>query len=220
MKRFYYLFFFVTVLICAESNAQNKPAFWDDIQQFKHSDSISRPPKNGIVFIGSSSFTNWKELETVFKDYKAINRGFGGSTLAQANYYIADLVYPHEPKQVVIYSGENDIASDQITALQALDRFGAFFTNVRKRFPNAVVTYISIKNSPSRINYAATMTHANELIKNYLASYKNTSFVDVNSKMLTKNKELRPELFLEDMLHLNAAGYAIWIKEITPYLVR
>jgi len=220
MKRFYFLFLFVTILISAQSNAQNKPAFWDDIQQFKRQDSISKPPKNGIVFIGSSSFTNWKELETVFKDYNAINRGFGGSTLAQANYYVADLVYPYEPRQVVIYSGENDIASDQITALQTLDRFSALFTNIRKKYPNVVVTYISIKNSPSRVNYSEIMTHANLLIKNYLASYKNTSFVDVNSKMLTKNKELRPELFLEDMLHLNAAGYAIWIKEITPYLIK
>lgn len=220
MKRFYYLVFFITVLISAKSNAQNKPAFWDDIQQFKHKDSISMPPKNGVLFVGSSSFTNWKELETVFKDYRAINRGFGGSTLAQANYYIADLVYPYEPKQVVIYSGENDIASDHISALQTLDRFSAFFTNIRKKFPNTVITYISIKNSPSRKNYAEIMTHANLLIKNYLANYKNTSFVDVNSKMLTKDKELRPELFLEDMLHLNSAGYAIWIKEIKPYLVK
>ncbi len=75
------------------------------------------PPKNGILFVGSSSFTNWKELETVFKNYNAINRGFGGSTLAQANYYIADLVYPYQPRQVVIYSGENDIATDSISAL-------------------------------------------------------------------------------------------------------
>jgi len=220
MKRYYYLLFFITVLISATSNAQNKPAFWDDIQQFKYKDSINRPPKNGILFVGSSSFTNWKELETVFKDYKAINRGFGGSTLAQANYYIADLVYPYEPKQVVIYSGENDIAIDQITALQTLNRFSTFFTNIRKKFPNVVVTYISIKNSPSRAKYAETIKNTNELIKNYLASYKNTSFVDVNSKMLTKNKEQRPELFLEDMLHLNSAGYAIWIKEIKPYLVK
>jgi lysophospholipase L1-like esterase len=220
MKRFYYLLFFVTVLISAESYAQQKPPFWDDIKKFKQQDSISMPPKNGILFVGSSSFTNWKDLETVFKDYNAINRGFGGSTLVQANGYIADLVYPYHPRQVVIYSGENDIATDNISALQTLERFSTFFTNIRNKFPDAAILYISIKNSPSRIKYAETMTHANALIRDYMSNYKNTNFVDVNSKMLTKNKQLRPELFLDDMLHLNSAGYAIWVKEITPYLLK
>lgn len=220
MNRFYSFLLLFTVLTSSISLAQDKPAFWKDIQKFKQADSIAMPPKNGIVFVGSSSFTNWKALETVFKDYKAINRGFGGSTLEQANYYIADLVYPYEPRQVVIYSGENDIASDHTSALETLNRFATFFTNIRNKYPRAAVLYISIKNSPSRTRYAETMTHTNLLIKNYLAHYNNTHFVDVNSKMLDKNKQLRPELFLEDMLHLNPAGYAIWIKEITPYLIK
>ena len=43
--------------------------------------------------------------------------------------------------------------------------------------------------------------------------------MDVNSKML-KNNAICPELFLEDMLHMNQEGYAIWIKAITPYLIK
>jgi lysophospholipase L1-like esterase len=220
MKRYYSVLFLFTLLISSASLAQDKPAFWKDIQKFKQADSMAMPPRNGIVFVGSSSFTKWEALETIFKDYKAINRGFGGSTLAQANYYIADLVYPYEPRQVVIYSGENDIASDHTSALETLDRFGKFFTNIRNKYPHAAVLYISIKHSPSRTRYAETVTHTNLLIKNYLANYSNTHFVDVDSKMLDKNKQLRPELFLDDMLHLNQTGYAIWIKEITPYLIK
>ncbi|WP_316842109.1 GDSL-type esterase/lipase family protein [Pedobacter gandavensis] len=218
MKRFYY-FLLVFVLSAGISKAQQKPAFWKEIQDFKHKDSISMPPKNGILFVGSSSFEKWKDLETVFKDYQAINRGFGGSTLAQANYYIADLVYPYQPRQVVIYSGENDIATDGVSALETLNRFAAFFNNIRLKFPAVPVLYISIKDSPSRTKYAATNAHANLLIKEYLQHYPNTKFVDVNSKMLNKNA-LRPELFLEDMLHIKPEGYTIWIKEIKPYLVK
>lgn len=218
MKRFYY-FLLVFVLSTVFVKAQQKPAFWKEIQEFKHRDSISMPPKNGILFIGSSSFEKWKDLETVFKDYQAINRGFGGSTLAQANYYIADLVYPYQPRQVVIYSGENDIATDGKSAVETLNRFATFFNNIRLKYPEVPVLYISIKDSPSRTKHSATNAHTNLLIQEYLQHYPNTKFLDVNSKMLNK-KALRPELFEEDMLHMTSEGYAIWIKEIKPFLVK
>lgn len=214
---FFLLVFFLSCSITVQ--AQQKPAFWSAIQKFKQQDSVAMPAKNGIVFVGSSSFTNWTDLETVFKEYNAINRGFGGSTLAQANFYINDVVFPYEPRQVVIYSGENDIATDQVSAIETLNRFATFFTNIRNKFPEVAILYVSMKNSPSRTKYAETITHANQLIKSYLSSYSRTGFVDVNSKMMIKN-QLRPELFLEDMLHMRPAGYQIWIKEIKPHLLK
>ena len=214
---FFLLVFFLSCSITVQ--AQQKPAFWSAIQKFKQQDSVAMPAKNGIVFVGSSSFTNWTDLETVFKEYNAINRGFGGSTLAQANFYINDIVFPYEPRQVVIYSGENDIATDQVSAIETLNRFATFFTNIRNKFPEVAILYVSMKNSPSRTKYAETITHANQLIKSYLSSYSRTGFVDVNSKMMIKD-QLRPELFLEDMLHMRPAGYQIWIKEIKPHLLK
>jgi len=220
MKHQFYFRLIFALLICLSANsfAQDKP-FWKEIQNFKRKDSIAMPKKNGILFVGSSSFTKWTDLEKVFKNYDAINRGFGGSTLAQADYYIEDLVYPYQPRQVVIYSGENDIATDGVSAQETLNRFASFFTHIRNKFTDIPVIYISIKNSPSRAEYAQTMIHANALIKEYLSHYNKTHFVDVNSKML-KNGQLRPELFLEDMLHLKPESYGIWVKEITPLLVK
>lgn len=219
MKKQIFYFSLFLILISGGVSAQVKPAYWKEIQEFKHKDSVAMPPKNGILFVGSSSFTMWTDLEQVFKDYHAINRGFGGSTLLQANDYIADIVYPYQPRQIVIYSGENDIATDGVSAPETLNRFATFFTNIRNHFPNVPVMYISIKNSPSRIKYADAMSHANVLIKEYLTHYQQTRFVDVNAKML-KNNALRPELFKSDMLHMKQEGYEIWIKEIKPYLIK
>jgi len=219
MKNIFCILFMMIGLMSQESTAQDKPAFWNDIQRFKQMDSLRMPAKNGIVFVGSSSFTKWTALEKVYKKYHAINRGFGGSTLAQANHYVADLVYPYQPRQVVIYSGENDIAMDHTSALETLNRFATFFTSIRNKYPKTAVLYVSMKLSPSRTENAETVLKANALIKEYLSTYTNTQFVDVNSKML-RNGQLRPELFLEDMLHMNQAGYDIWIKEITPYLLK
>src|SRR4051812_17257039 len=90
--------------------AQNKP-FWNEIQTFQKKDSVAMPAKNGIVFTGSSSIRMWKDLETLYKDYQVINRGFGGSVLPQVNDYVNELVIKYKPRQVVIYCGDNDIAS-------------------------------------------------------------------------------------------------------------
>ncbi|WP_158826860.1 GDSL-type esterase/lipase family protein [Mucilaginibacter lacusdianchii] len=219
MKRLLLLFSFITGFV-AVAFAQQKPAFYDDIQKFKAKDSLNAPAKGGILFVGSSSFTMWSELENVFKNYGAINRGFGGSTLAQANYYIKDIVYPYQARQIVIYSGENDIASDGVSAIEVLNRFATFFTNIRNNQPDVPVIYISIKQSPSRAKFGATILHVNALIKEYLTHYKATRFIDVDSKMHNPDGSLRPELFRPDMLHMQPAGYSIWIKELTPYLLK
>jgi lysophospholipase L1-like esterase len=198
---------------------QQKPPFWDDIQKFKKADSINSPAKGGILFIGSSSFTKWKDLQTVYKSYGAINRGFGGSTLVDANLYVKDILFPYQARQIVIYSGENDVAAGA-SALETLNRFAALFTSIRNNQPNVPVIYISMKQSPSRTNVAPTVVHANALIKEYMSHYKATQFVDVDLKMHNKDGSLRPELFLPDMLHMKPAGYEIWIKELTPYLLK
>ncbi len=201
------------------SLAQQKPAFWSDIQKFKAKDSVNAPAKGGILFVGSSSFTMWTDLEQVFKSYGAINRGFGGSNLVQANYYAKDIVFPYAARQIVIYSGENDIA-DGASAVEVLNRFATFFTNIRNQQPDVPVVYISIKQSPSRAKYGATFVHANALIKEFLNHYEATRFSDVDSKMHAADGKPRPELFKEDMLHMKPAGYQIWIKELAPYLLK
>jgi lysophospholipase L1-like esterase len=198
---------------------ETMPPFWKEIQNFKKQDSLSMPPKGGIVFVGSSSFTRWKDLENVYKKYNAINRGFGGSRITQANFYINDVIFPYEPRQVVIYSGENDLAAGS-SAVELLNNFATFFSNIRKKLPNTQITYISMKLSPSRVQYADATIHGNKLIKDFLSHYKNTSFVDINPAMKAKDGSLRPELFVKDMLHMQPVGYDIWIKEITPHLIK
>ncbi|PST84621.1 hypothetical protein C7T94_00335 [Pedobacter yulinensis] len=198
---------------------QNRPPFYDEISQFKKQDSISVPAKGGIVFVGSSSVRMWSDLEKLYKAYGAINRGFGGSTLKDAAYYTKELVSVYKPRQVVIYSGENDLAAGA-SSIETLNRFATFFTDIRNNQPDVPVIFISIKESPSRTRIGAAILHANSLIKEYLSHYPNTQFVEVNSKMKTAGGKLRPELFRDDMLHMKPAGYAIWAKELTPYLLK
>jgi lysophospholipase L1-like esterase len=200
---------------------EQKPAFWDDIQAFKKLDSIAAPPKNAILFIGSSSFTMWKDVQQDFPGYTIINRGFGGSTILDQLRYIKDIVFPYNPKQIVIYCGENDIAaSEAVSGDTVARRFYRLFGLIRYKFPKAQITYISMKPSPSRALLLPKMIRGNELIKKYLSTKKKTAYVDVYREMIDDEGKPRTDIFLEDNLHMSKDGYAIWKKLIQPYLLK
>jgi lysophospholipase L1-like esterase len=214
------LFTAFALTFTGDVNAQESRPFWNEIKQFQHQDSLHMPAKHGIVFLGSSSIRKWVDAESHFKQYNVINRGFGGSTLAQATDYVDYLVYPYQPRQVVIYSGENDIATDKVDANQTLQRCKDLITKIRRRVPNVPIVFLSIKQSPSRTTFSDVVLKSNNLIKSYLTTIPNTRFLDVNSKMLNAKGGLRPELFQADMLHMKPEGYAIWERELKPYLIK
>jgi lysophospholipase L1-like esterase len=207
-----------TIVFTSCSQQTVKP-FYKEIQAFKMRDKQNPPPKDAIVFVGSSSFAMWTDVQKYFPGYNVINRGFGGSTLKDAIEYEDDIIAPYHPKQVVIYSGENDIAAN-VKADEVVNRFTKLFKMIRRDLPEANVVYISIKPSPSRRAYIPVMVNANAMIKKFLAGQKNTTFVDVYSKMLDASGEPRPELFRSDSLHMKKAGYQIWKEELTPVLLK
>jgi lysophospholipase L1-like esterase len=210
----------LTLSFAEASVAQDSRPFWNEIEEFKRKDSVSMPEKHGIVFLGSSSIRKWTNAETTFKEYGVINRGFGGSTLAQAIDYVGDLVTPYTPRQVVIYSGENDIASGRVSAAETLSRLKLLVNKIREDLPYVPIVFLSIKQSPSRVQYTSIVLEANQLIRQYLSTVTHTAYLDVNTKMLDDKGRTRPELFESDMLHLKPAGYVIWEQELKPYLIK
>jgi lysophospholipase L1-like esterase len=193
--------------------------FAEDIQAFKKQDAINPPPANAILFVGSSSFTKWKDVSSYFPGYTIINRGFGGSTLPDVIRYTNDIIIPYHPKQVVIYCGDNDLASsDNITADSVFERFKILFEAIRSGLPGENIVYVSIKPSPSRARLRQKMEQANLLIQTYLSINNHAAFVDVFHKMLNADGSVMTDIFIEDNLHMNAKGYAIWKKAIEPYL--
>ena len=209
-------FFFTCTL-----HAQQSLLFADDVQNFRKEDSVQMPQQNAILFVGSSSFTKWTDVQQYFPSHTIINRGFGGSRLLDVIMYADDVIFPYHPKQIVIYCGENDLAYiDTVSARTVANRFAVLLDMIRSMWDSIPIAFISIKPSPSREKLMPKMIEANKLIKNFLATKKHTTFIDVYSKMLAANGKLRPELYVEDKLHMNAQGYAIWQKAIEPYLVK
>lgn len=208
------------VFVSAKLFAQHSFPFWQDIQNFKRQDSLKTPPLHPVLFVGSSSFTKWTDVQNYFPGYTILNRGFGGSTLADMIRYEKDVIFNYHPGQIVIYCGENDLAeSDLVTAKTVYERFVKLFSDIRKVYPTVPVIYISMKPSPSRWHLREKMMEGNRLIENYLKKDKHADFISVWNAMLGADGKPKPDIYIEDQLHMNAKGYAIWKKLIQPHLI-
>lgn len=216
------IFLFISLLAINSWNLwAQKPPFYDEIAAFKKQDSAAFPVKDAILFAGSSSFRMWNNLPDYFPGYTVINRGFGGSTLTDLIYYAPEIIIPYKPRQLVIYCGENDLASsDTVTAKMVADRFVYLFTLVRNRYPKLPVVFVSIKPSPSRKHLIPRIKEANEKIRRFLAKQPAAAYADVYRSMTGKDGQPMSGLFLADSLHMNEKGYSIWQKAIKPLLLK
>lgn len=203
-----------------QSKAQEKP-YYQDIEKFRNYDKVNPPQKDIVLFIGSSTFTLWGDaVRKDFKNYKIINRAFGGSTLLDVINYEEDIIYAYQPKKIIIYCGENDIANDypKVSGKEVAKRFKKLYQDIRLKFPTIPIVYVSIKPSPSRWKMRNKMIDANRQIEKYLKKQSNNHFVNIWNKLLDENGKTKASLYLEDELHLNSEGYKILTKELYKYV--
>lgn len=216
MKKIFSAFLMLTFALFF---AQEKPMFWQDIQNFKKLNLENPPAENAILLVGSSSFTKWTDVANYFPDKTIINRGFGGSRLTDLNDYAEDLLNPYQPKQIIIYCGENDFAdNDKLKADVVVERFKTFYKKIRAKFPKIEVDYISIKYSPSREKLWPQMKEANKKIADFMKNQPNADFIDITKVMQDENGNVRKDLFVEDMLHMTPEGYRLWTSVMNPYM--
>ena len=219
MQRLYYSLTFILIFtFISFAQTYERAKIWDkEIDYFADIDRRQNPPKDGILFVGSSSIRGWYNLRQSFPKLNVINRGFGGSRLEDVNYYFDKIVTPYNSKIVVLYAGENDV-NEGIAPETVLESFRKFSTMFRAKFPKSKLIFVSIKPSPSRWKIADKFKQANNLIKTEIAKDKRAVFVDVWSTMLGTNGEPLPEIFKGDKLHLNEKGYEIWRKVLEKHL--
>lgn len=193
--------------------------FISEVRQFSRADSLQPPPVHPILLIGSSSFTYWKDVQAYFPGHTILNRAFGGSSLTHQIQYADEVIFRYQPKQIVIYCGENDLAgSDLVTADTVVKRLKILVGLIREKLPQVPIVYLSMKPSPSRRKYLPAIQEGNQKIKLLLAQYPNTAFLDVYSAMLTPEGTIRSEIFTADSLHMNKKGYALWQPLLEPLL--
>lgn len=214
------------LLLCAlmitatiSADAQTGFPFDNEIREFTHQDSLKFPPKDGILFIGSSSIRKWTDLEQRFSALPIIRRGVGGCKLEQVvAYFTPYILFPYQPKKVFVYAGENDIAEGKSGAFVA-EEFTKLWRMLAEKLPHAEIYFMSVKPSPSRAKFFPEMEIANTRVKAFLADKKKGHYIDVASGILNPaTKQPDGSLFESDMLHLNKSGYDKWQAALAPYV--
>ena len=197
--------------------AKDPHAQWEKaIAEFEAQDREHPVAPGGILFLGSSSIRMW-ELDKWFPGRAVLNRGFGGSQIADSLYYFDRVVLPCKPSTIVFYAGDNDIAQNKTAEIVTAD-FKALAAKVWEHFPDTHILFIGIKPSIARWSLYPEMKKANEAIRQMAQSEARLVFVDVEKVMLGEDGQPRQELLQKDGLHMTDEGYALWTKLVLPLL--
>ncbi|HEX4086057.1 MAG TPA: GDSL-type esterase/lipase family protein [Chthoniobacteraceae bacterium] len=184
-----------------------------DLEAFGHAPA----PEGATVFYGSSSIRMWDDLAGAFPGIPVINRGFGGSTLAECVWLLPRLIEPLRPARLILYAADNDLEQGA-SPEHVVYLFRQFIAWVRNHFPTMPVAFLSVKPSPARFWNIGNIRRANELIEGASGELPDVSFINLFPLMLSPSGGPRPELFTEDGLHMNPSGYDLWTKQIRGWL--
>jgi len=190
---------------------------WEkEIQTIERRDKEHAPPRGAILFAGSSSIRMWNVAQS-FPGLEVVNHGFGGSQIADSVHFAPRLILPLQPRILVFYAGDNDLAAGKKPD-QVLSDFQTLVRVLHKDLPKTRILFVAIKPCPSRWSLFPAQTRANALIKDYCQRDNRLLFLDVVSPMLGADGKPRPELFAKDQLHLNDKGYELWTGLLRPHL--
>lgn len=193
---------------------------WEaDIQAFEAADRTAAPAPDGVVFVGSSSIRLWETLEEDLAGIAVINRGFGGSEMADALHFADRIILPYRPRMVVVYAGDNDLWNGK-SPEQVFDDFRELVDVIHDELPQTRVAFIAVKPSVARWRLADQVRRTNELVRELAEAEPLVEYIDIFTPMLGPDGTPRPGLFVEDGLHLNARGYELWESVVEPVVRR
>jgi len=179
-----------------------------------------RPVQPGeTLFVGSSTFRLWSNLETEFKDQHAVNRAFGGATIDEINHYADRIVIPYKPSRIVFYAGTNDLAEGD-SPKDVYEDFLEFERIVHRRLPKTKIYFVSVSPGPSRAKLQKRYDETNALVSAEASRGGKFKFVDIRPVMYDSRGKLNQRLFGIDRLHMNRAGQDAWSPIIRSALTK
>lgn len=172
-----------------------------------------------VVFYGSSTLRLWTDLAKDLQNPRALNLAFGGSTLEACGYFFERIVPPERPEAILIYAGDNDLG-DGHSPQQVLSSFRDLAAKIEHQLPGVPFTFVSIKPSVARFGIINRIRLANDMIRDEIALHASRGslvhYISIFEVMMRGGRP-RPELFLEDGLHMSPEGYRVWTGVFEKY---
>ncbi len=204
----------------ATQSAANERAFarWEkSIAAYEAMDRTQPPPKGGVLFMGSSTIRRWTTLAEDFPQHQVINRGFGGSQIADSTHFAERILFPYEPRMIVLRAGGNDIHAGK-TPEEVFADYKAFVAKVHARLPKTKIVYISTCPTPSRWTEWDATKKLNRLIEKHTHWRSYLKYIETADMTLGADGQPREDRFVADRLHLNPEGYRLLADRVRPWL--
>lgn len=221
LNKIYVLFllpFFLTPALLAQPESPDPLRFREEINAFKEWDRKNSYPPNAILFVGSSSIRLW-ETATAFPELPVINRGFGGAVISDVQYYYEETIDKYDPKIIVFYTGDNDIAIG-MSPEEVFADYKTIVQTILDDHPDVSFVYLPIKPSSSRWKLWEQMQEVNRRVRKYNEQHGQLHYIDLATPLLTRDGRPDDSLFLDDQLHLGKKGYALWNRLLGKELER
>jgi len=215
---------FILQLIVWSPQAMAQPAvpqqkiwFQKEVKELLKQDRSTPPPRQAIVFTGSSIFRFWVTLERDMSPLPVVNRAFGGARTWEVLHYMDSLILPLAPSIIVYYCGGNDIESGA-AADDIARRFAEFCTRVHASLPKTKIFFVSINKAPQKFEKWSVIDEVNRQAAAYCAQDVRLGFIDSNPAFFNENGQPRRELYIGDGLHFMPDAYRELTKAIKPVL--
>lgn len=231
-RRLFYLLVLLLAFACGEpqkTTEETEPPsevevvegnqFEEEIRAFETADSLDTPSEDFVLFVGSSSVRFWETLSEDMAPLSVLNRGFGGSTFEDLLYFSDRIVFKYQPSAVVVYEGDNDIVSDEMSPEGVVKQLQRFQAEMKAKLPGVPLYFLAVKPSIARKQLLGKAQKTNELVQALAAADDMLTYIDVASPMMTEAGNIRTDIFVEDSLHMNATGYALWTEVVREALL-
>ncbi|HLW20686.1 MAG TPA: GDSL-type esterase/lipase family protein [Cyclobacteriaceae bacterium] len=159
----------------------------------------------------------WNNLAEYFPDHEVVNAGFGGSQTFELLHYVNELIIDYKPKKVFIYEGDNDISSGK-SSTEIILTMHKLVETIEAALPEVEIYLIAAKPSISRWHLKDKYLDLNQHFKEYSELYDNVDYVNIWDTMLDAEGSPKREIFLEDNLHMNKAGYDLWAEVVKKFM--
>lgn len=220
LKRIVLVCVFLSNYLFLSAQYERAEQWKEKIDELKEKNVKEGIKQGCVLFIGSSTFTRWGDVQKYFPHSTVVNRAFGGSMMCDQIYFFDEVVKPFNPRQVVIYEGDNDLNDTPTTPRQFMEDVVCMTRLIHYHYPRARILYVSIKPCPARVHSFEKYKEANRLMKEYADLYEYIDYVSVWDKFVDAQDRPIMKYFVKDHIHITPEGYQLFKEVMEDKLVK
>ena len=181
--------------------------------------AASQPGGGVVMFVGSSIFHRWTNLEKQMEPLPVLNRAIDGLQTADVLRMVDQTVIPARPKVVVYYCGSNDVDAGE-PAAAIVGRIRQFVDRMSAALPATRIVFVSVNRAPEKQDRWDVVDAVNQQVAAYAAQTNRLQYVDVNPALFNRDGTPRIELYMPDQLHLRSPAYEEFARILKPVLTK